>query len=108
MINQESIKKNLFTIKKIVVVKNDTWGSSVRDITSRMPLDIKEMTGILVPCFDKHYKTFDNAYLKAITLDGMTLKVKADCVEIKKTRITDSNLKEEVNKLIEFLKIIVK
>ena len=104
MINQEFIKKNLFAIKKITVVKNDTWGSPVREIHLGRALDIKEIVGILIPYFNDYNKTFNNQFLKVITLDGQILNVKADCIEVKKTRIINNNLKEELNKLIEFLK----
>ncbi|MBQ8997194.1 MAG: hypothetical protein IJ086_00710 [Clostridium sp.] len=104
MINQEAIKKNLFTIKKINVVKNDTWGSPVREIHLGKTLNIKEMVGILTPYFNDYNKTFNNEFLKVITLDGQILNVKADCIEIKKTRVTDNSVKEELNKLIASLK----
>lgn len=58
MINQESIKRNLFKIKKIAVVKNDTWGTPVRDIAFGTPMDIKEITGVLIPHFDSYHKRF--------------------------------------------------
>lgn len=99
MSENQLVKKNLFKVKKVVFTEKGRYGGYSEG---------DAFVGVVIPCFDNTYNRFEENRISLLTLEGEKLNFRVESIGFETTRIMDKNVKEKLDKIVEFSKEVHK